>query len=78
VLAKDPGNAVTGVAKPKVSVKLLDANSTILAHILIGNPVAKSPEAYYLKIAKNSTIYTMKKRFLDEILSNLKKLKEKL
>ena len=78
VLAKDPGNAVTGVAKPKVSVKLLDANSAILAHILIGNPVAKSPEVHYLKIAKNSTIYTMKKRFLDEILSNLKKLKEKL
>ena len=78
VLAKDPGNTVTGVAKPKVSVKLLDANSAILAHILIGNPVAKSPEVHYLKIAKNSTIYTMKKRFLDEILSNLKKLKEKL
>ena len=78
VLAKDPGNAVTGVAKPKVSVKLLDANSAVLAHILIGNPVAKSPEVHYLKIAKNSTIYTMKKRFLDEILSNLKKLKEKL
>ena len=78
VLAKDPGNAVTGVAKPKVSVKLLDANSAILAHILIGNPVAKSPEIHYFKIAKNSTIYTMKKRFLDEILSNLKKLKEKL
>ena len=32
----------------------------------------------YLKIAENSNIYTMKKRFLDEILSNLKKLKEKL
>ena len=78
VLAKDPGNTVTGVAKPKVSVKLLDANSAILAHILIGNPVAKSPEVHYFKIAKNSTIYTMKKRFLDEILSNLKKLKEKL
>ena len=78
VLAKDPGNAVTGVAKPKVSVKLLDANSAVLAHILIGNPVAKSPEVHYFKIAKNSTIYTMKKRFLDEILSNLKKLKEKL
>ena len=78
VLAKDPGNTVTGVAKPKVSVKLLDANSAILAHILIGNPVAKSPEIHYLKIARNPTIYTMKKRFLDEILSNLKKLKEKL
>ena len=78
VLAKDPGNTVTGVAKPKVSVKLLDANSAILAHILIGNPVAKSPEIHYFKIAKKSTIYTMKKRFLDEILSNLKKLKEKL
>jgi len=78
VLAKDPGNTVTGVAKPKVSVKLLDANSAVLTHVLIGNPVAKSPEVHYLKIAKNSTIYTMKKRFLDEILSNLKKLKEKL
>ena len=76
VLAKDPGNTVTGATKPKVSIKLLDENGTILTHALIGNPVAKSPEVYYLKVSKNSTIYTMKKKFLDEILSNLKKLKE--
>ena len=78
VLAKDPGNTVTGLTNPKVSVKLLDGKSTILTHLLIGNPVAKLPEVHYLKIAENSNIYTMKKRFLDEILSNLKKLKEKL
>ena len=78
VLARDPGNTVTGLTSPKVSVKLLDGKSTILTHLLIGNPVAKLPEVHYLKVAENSNIYTMKKRFIDEILSNLKKLKEKL
>jgi len=69
---------VTGLTNPKVSVKLLDGKSTILTHLLIGNPVAKLPEVYYLKVAESSNIYTMKKKFIDEILSNLKKLKEKL
>ena len=78
MLAKDPGNAVTGVAKPKVSVKLLDENGTILTHALIGNPVAKSSEEHYLKIAKIPSVYTTNKRFLNEILTNLKKIKEKL
>ena len=78
VLARDPGNTVTGLTNPNVSVKLLDGKSTILTHLLIGNPVAKLPEVHYLKVAENSNIYTMKKRFIDEILSNLKKLKEKL
>jgi len=78
VLARDPGNTVTGLTSPKVSVKLLDGKSTILTHLLIGNPVAKLPEVHYLKVAENSNVYTMKKRFIDEILSNLKKLKEKL
>jgi len=78
VLARDPGNTVTGLTNPKVSVKLLDGESTILTHLLIGNPVAKLPEVHYLKVAESSNVYTMKKRFIDEILSNLKKLKEKL
>ena len=78
VLARDPGNTVTGLTNPKVSVKLLDGKSTILTHLLIGNPVAKLPEVHYLKVAESSNVYTMKKRFIDEILSNLKKLKEKL
>ena len=78
VLARDPGNTVTGLTSPKVSVKLLDGKSTILTHLLIGNPVAKLPEVHYLKVAESSNVYTMKKRFIDEILSNLKKLKEKL
>jgi len=78
VLARDPGNTVTGLTNPNVSVKLLDGESTILTHLLIGNPVAKLPEVHYLKVAESSNVYTMKKRFIDEILSNLKKLKEKL
>ena len=78
VLARDPGNTVTGLTSPNVSVKLLDGKSTILTHLLIGNPVAKLPEVHYLKVAESSNVYTMKKRFIDEILSNLKKLKEKL
>lgn len=78
MLARDPGNTVTGLTNPKVSVKLLDGKSTMLTHLLIGNPVGKLPEVHYLKVAENSNVYTMKKRFIDEILSNLKKLKEKL
>ena len=78
VFARDPGNTVTGLTNPNVSVKLLDGKSTILTHLLIGNPVAKLPEVHYLKVAESSNVYTMKKRFIDEILSNLKKLKEKL
>ena len=78
VLAKDPGNTLTGLTNPKVSVKLLDGKSTTLTHLLIGNPVAKLPEVHYLKVTENSNIYTVKKRFIEEILSNLKKLKEKL
>jgi hypothetical protein len=74
----DPGNTVTGLIKPKVSVKLLDGESKILTHIFLGNPVAKSPEDHYLKIAKNPAVYTTNKKFLNEILSNLKKIKEKL
>ncbi len=61
VLAKDPGNTLTGLTNPKVSVKLLDGKSTILTHLLIGNPVAKLPEVHYLKVTENSNIYTVKK-----------------
>ena len=64
VLAKDPGNTLTGLTNPKVSVKLLDGKSTILTHLLIGNPVAKLPEVHYLKVAENSNIYTVKKRII--------------
>jgi hypothetical protein len=78
VLARDPGNTLTGLTNPKISVKLFDEKSTILTHLLIGNPVAELPEVHYLKVAENSNVYTMKNRFIDEILSNLKKLKEKL
>jgi len=78
VLARDPGNTVTGLTNPKVSVKLLDGKSTTLTHLLIGNPVTQLPEMHYLKVAENPNIYTTKKSFLDEILNNLKKLKEKL
>ena len=77
-LKVDPGNTTTGLIKPKISVKLLDEESKVIAHISIGNPVAKSPEEHYLKIAKNPAVYTTNKRFLNEILTNLKKIKEKL
>ena len=77
-LSTDPGNTATGVTKPQVSIKLLDEKGTVLTHMMIGNAVAKSPELRYLKAAKNPTVYTVKKRFLDEILSNLNRLKDKL
>jgi hypothetical protein len=76
VLKMDPGDTVTGLIKPRFAVKLLDGESKILTHISIGNPVAKSPEEHYLKIVKNSAIYTVNKSFLNEILSNLKRIKE--
>ncbi|MBT5969329.1 MAG: DUF4340 domain-containing protein [Nitrospina sp.] len=74
----DPGNMMTGLIKPKISVKLLDKESKVITHISIGNPVAKSSEEHYLKIAKNPVVYTTNKRFLNEILINLKKVKENL
>jgi len=78
VLKVDPGNTMTGLIKPKISVKLLDEESKVITHISIGNPVTKSPEDHYLKIAKNPAVYITNKRFLNEILTNLKKIKEKL
>jgi hypothetical protein len=78
VLKVDPENTMTGLSKPKISVKLLDEESKVITHIFIGNPVAKSSEEHYLKIAKNPAVYTTNKRFLNEILINLKKIKEKL
>ncbi|HIF02462.1 MAG TPA: DUF4340 domain-containing protein, partial [Nitrospinaceae bacterium] len=78
VLKVDPGNTMTGLIKPKISVKLLDKESKVITHISIGNPVAKSSEEHYLKVAKNPAVYTTNKRFLNEILINLKKIKEKL
>ena len=75
-LTSDPGDSVTGLSKPNVSIKLLDGEKKVLAHILLGNPLHKSPETLYLKSIKKSTIYTIKTKFLDEILSNIKKLKE--
>jgi hypothetical protein len=78
ILKVDPENTMTGLSKPKISVKLLDEESKVITHIFIGNPVAKSSEEHYLKIAKNPAVYTTNKRFLNEILINLKKIKEKL
>ena len=77
-LKVDPGNTMTGLIKPKISVKLLDEESKVITHISIGNPVAKSSEEHYLKIAKNPAVYITNKRFLNEILTNLKKIKEKI
>ena len=74
MLTKNPGNIVTGLKAPKVSVKLFNEQGKIINQILIGNPLNKSPETYYLKSIKKSNIYTIKKQFLDEILNNVKKL----
>ena len=73
----DPGNAVTGMAEPQASIKLLDQNGSLLAHTIMGNFVPKSPELQYLKVVNNpSAIYTIKKRFLDDILSNITRSKK--
>jgi len=73
----DPGNAVTGMAEPQASIKLLGQNGSLLAHTMMGNFVPKSPELQYLKVVNNpSAIYTIKKRFLDDILSNITRSKK--
>ena len=73
----DPGNAVTGMAEPQTSIKLLGQNGSLLAHTMMGNFVPKSPELQYLKVVNNpSAIYTIKKRFLDDILSNITRSKK--
>ena len=78
MLAKNPGNIVTGLKSPKISVKLFNEQGKIINQILIGNSLNKSSEIYYLESTKKSNIYTIKKKFLDEILSNIKKLQQKL
>jgi len=73
----DPGNAVTGMAKPQASIKLVGQNGVLLAHIMMGNFVPKSPELRYLKVVNNPrAVYTTKKRFLDDILSNITRSKK--
>ena len=74
-LPKDPGNAVTGLNQPLLSVELLNKNNTVLAHIVVGITVAKSPELRYLKVGKNPMVHTVKKRILDEIPNNINKFK---
>ena len=73
----DPGNALTGMTEPQASIKLIGQNDVLLAHVMMGNFVPKSPELQYLKIVNNSdTVYTIKKRFLDDILSNITRSKK--
>ena len=74
-LELDPGNALSGLNQPLVSVKLLNKESTILAHLLIGKHLPESPGFHYLKLGEGSNVYTVKKRILEEISSNIKKLK---
>jgi hypothetical protein len=74
-LSMDPGNELTGLNQPLLSVELLDKKSTVLGHLLVGKTVARSPELHYLKVDKNHPIYTVKKRILDEIPSNINKFK---
>jgi hypothetical protein len=77
ILTKNPGNIVTGLNTPRVSVKVFNKKGEIINQILIGHPLNKSPETYYLKSIEESNIYTVKKIFLDEILNNIKKLQQK-
>ena len=66
---------LTGLNNPLLSVELLNKNSAVLAHVLVGKSVAKSPELHYVKIDKNPNLYTVKKGILDEIPSDIKKFK---
>jgi len=71
----DPGNVLTGLNQPLLSVELLDKKSKVLAHILVGKPVAKSPGLNYLKVGKNSTVSSVKSRILEDIPSSINEFK---
>ncbi len=76
-LPTDPGDTITGFTQPRLSVELLDKKDKVLAHVVLGNAVARSSDLHYLRTMKNSTIYTTNKRILDEISINLHKFKDK-
>ena len=72
----DPGNVLTGLNQPLLSVKLLDKESTVLAHVLVGKPVAKSSKLHYLKVSESPTVHTVKNRIFDEIPTSFNEFKD--
>ncbi|MDP7057818.1 MAG: DUF4340 domain-containing protein [Nitrospinaceae bacterium] len=74
-LSTDPGDMITGLGQPRLAVELLDKKDRVLAHMMVGGAVAKSPDLYYIQTTSNPTIYTVNKRILSEIPGNINKFK---
>lgn len=72
-LPSDPGDTLTGLTHPLLSVKLLDEEGKVLAQLTVGKQVTQSPDLHYLKTDKSPAIYSVKKRILDEIPSSINK-----
>ncbi len=74
-LSTDPGDTTTGLGQPRLAVELLDKKDRVLAHMIVGRAVAKSPDLYYIQTTSNPIIYTVNKRILSEIPGNINKFK---
>ena len=74
-LSTDPGDTTTGLGQPRLAVELLDKKDRVLAHMMVGRAVAKSPDLYYIQTTSNPIIYTVNKRILSEIPGNINKFK---
>ena len=74
-LSTDPGDMITGLGQPRLAVELLDKKDRVLAHMMVGGAVVKSPDLYYIQTTSNPTIYTVNKRILSEIPGNINKFK---
>ena len=77
IVSSPPGDEVTGFNHPQLRVYLWDKNNQSQGRVEMGNPVPESPGLHYLRAGEKSETYTIKKRFLDEIPSNINKFKKK-
>ena len=73
----DPGNALTGLNQPLLSVELLNKKDVVLAYLAVGKGITKSPKLHYVKVGKDPRVYTTKKRIFKELPSNINSFKPK-
>lgn len=72
-----PTGDSAGFSPPRLQVSLWDKAGHSLGRVLVGGPVADATKLHYLKVDGKPEVYTVKKRFLDEIPSNINKFKDK-
>ncbi|KMP12660.1 hypothetical protein UR09_00720 [Candidatus Nitromaritima sp. SCGC AAA799-A02] len=76
VVSSPAGDSATGFTHPRLTVKLWDKKDRSLGQVVVGGPVDKAPERHYLRVNQEAKVYTIKKRFLQEIPDNINKFKE--